>query len=409
MIDHSTLCKNRWWQRINNTRRRYFFQHLRNSKQASGVSFKKLTRWIRDDIVYTTTWGLNIFLQLRAYGAIIKKNHGLSLWQQFTRMAYLAFVLQVDPGHLRGRQLYRLESWKHVDDYTYSHHLSQYHLAELSFPEEVELFEDKFKFFKFCKSHNFHSPNILGVFNNGKIDYPADSPVILPDENIFIKDLNGKAGQGTKKLTYSDGLFRDRENNEFSPDDIMNFLLDYSKNSSVILQNSLVNHSSWQPFTSGALATCRIVTARTPDDNPIIPLICAIRMPVGKADIDNFSKGGFYSAIDPETGILGSTAGLKPVNGAFEFLHHPDTGQKIQGTKLPFWKDVLEFTLEVHSKFRTIFVGWDVCMTAQGCCVVEGNIGWASRSYECPQMKPLRETIYPELYEKWMERYSAST
>lgn len=408
MNEKTAEYRNRWWQRVLSTRRRYFFHYLTEAKQFSEISLPQLVRWIFDDFKYVTKWSINIFLQLRAYGFLIRKRYRLPLWQQFTRMSYLAFVLQVDPSHLRGRQLYRPECWRHVKKFTYAHSVSQYQLSVASFPDEILLLQDKFRFYEFCRSKNIYSPEIIGVFRKGQSIWPGNPALILPHNDLIVKHQNGKAGQGINKFTYSAGFFHDGENNRYTVDDLVSLLCKQSLKTNIILQESVINHPEWQRFTSGALATCRIVTGKSPENGSIIPLLCSLRMPVGKAVVDNFSKGGFYSSVDLETGVLTNAIGLKPVNKAFDFENHPDTGQKIAGTVLPFWEDLLEFTVQVHTAFKTIFVGWDIAMTSKGCCVVEGNIGWASRSYESPQKRPLGESVYPELYEKWMEKYSAT-
>lgn len=395
-----------WWARVQNERRQYFFQKIRSSKEAKWNSLKQVIRWVVDDVLYVKKWGLNILLQIRTYGPIIQKKYELSKWQQFRRMAYLAFYHQVDPKSIRGRRLYLPESWQNVDVYTYKHDESQYHLAELSFPQEIEILENKFEFLKFCRSNDIATPEILAIYENGSMAYSADFSFRLPHRNLFIKYLHGKAGQGIKKMKWTAGKFLDTKGNEFTPEDLSERLTNESIKSGIILQDVIKNHSSWAGFTSGALATCRIVTAKLPDDGNVITLFAALRIPVGDAYIDNFSKGGFYSGIDLETGTLSAASGLKDVNGRFDFTRHPDTGQKIECEILPFWEEILAFTMQTHSKFSTIFVGWDISMTQEGPTVVEGNIGWASRSYECPNLEPLRDTEYPILYEKWMEKIS---
>lgn len=398
--------RNAWWIRIQNERRQYFFQKPGNKEKSENRGLIQIFRWIADDIHYIKKWGVNILLQLRTYGPIIQKKYGLSKWAQFWRMVYLTFYHQVDPNSIRGRRLYLQESWKYVDDYTYKHDESQYFLAERSFPKEISIFENKFEFFKTCKFNNISTPEILAVYENGNMSFSADSSFRLPHQHLFIKYLHGKAGQGINRMNWFAGKFSDYNGNRFTPEEFSVSLAEESKRSGIILQDVVNNHSSWGGYTSGALATCRIVTAKSPDDGSIIPLFAALRIPVGNAFIDNFSKGGFYSGIDLETGKLSAASGLKPVNGSFDFTRHPDTGQKIDGEILPFWREILDFTLQTHSKFSTIFVGWDISMTQNGPTVVEGNIGWASRSYECPNMRPLRETEYPILYEKWMKKCS---
>lgn len=62
----------------------------------------------------------------------------------------------------------------------------------------------------------------------------------------------------------------------------------------------------------------------------------------------------------------------------------------------------MDIVTDVHSCFRSIFVGWDVANTEEGFRVVEGNLHWSSRLKEAPSMTPLSETSYPQLYDGWM-------
>ncbi|MDX1640122.1 MAG: sugar-transfer associated ATP-grasp domain-containing protein [Balneolaceae bacterium] len=408
MLKNTTDYRERWWRRILQERRQTFVQRIWNRKAGESYNIKEILSWIWEDLKYISTWIPNILLQLRAYGGVIQQKYGLSRIQQFYRLSYLAFYHQVNPTSLRGRRLYLQESWEKVDDYTYMHDRSQFLLAEKSFPDEIEILENKFEFFRFCRSKGISTPEILAIYENGKRVWPEDLKFRLPHKNLFLKSLDGNAGQGIRRMMWSGKTFKDQHEKEYTPEELSDLLAEESKKNGIILQNVMVNHPSWSGFTSGAFVTCRIVTAKSPDDGSVFPLFTTIKLPVGKAYIDNFSKGGFYSGIDKETGKMGLAYGLRPVNGGFNFTLHPDTRQKIEGEKIPFWQDILQFAIHIHSQFNTIFVGWDIGMTENGPIVVEGNIGWASRSYECTHLEPLCNTEYPILYEKWLEKFPQS-
>lgn len=405
MDKYTDRFRDRWWERILSDRRQYFFQKINQKHNSQIKTLSKVIGWIWDDARYLSRLGVNILLQLRAFGSMMKEKHGVSFWDQFKRMSYLAFILHVDPTNLRGRRLYLPQSWQFVDNYTYQHDKSQYLLAEQSYPDEIEIFEDKFLFFQFCQKNGISTPHIFGIFEKGQITCPGRETFDLPREDLFVKLLRGKAGQGIRKFNWTGNTFKDIRGKEYSTKELLAYLKEESHRSALVLQNVMVIHPAWSGFTSGALATCRIVTAKLPDEDSIIPLFASLRMPVGHTILDNFSKGGYYSGINLQTAEMSIGAGLKPVNRSFQFSEHPETGKKIEGTLLPYWKDILAFTIGVHSKLNTIFVGWDVSLAEDGPVLIEGNIGWASRSYECPNLKPLKETVYPVLYEKWLEKF----
>lgn len=399
-----------WNRRIMDSRRKYFFEHLRKLNGLSGFSFLQTFKWMKDDAVYTAKWGINILLQLRAYGSVTKKRYGISLRIQAARMMYLAFIKRLEPKYFRSYHLFKQERWNNVDRFAFDQYHVQYQLMDRSFPEEKEILKNKFSFYTYCRDLSIHTPEVIAVFIAGELTYSATKEFQLPDEDVFVKDLYGKSGQGTKRFYYNKGTFIDKEGTVYSPESIFKLLLNDSKESrGIVLQKIEKNHAEWRQFTPGSLCTCRVVTARLPNSELIQPLFCSFRMPVGNADADNFALGGIISPVDLETGVMGAAIGSIPVNvnGKFEFHKHPDTRQPIRGKKLPYTDNIIECAVNVHTKFKTAFVGWDVCMTEKGCCVIEGNIGWGADVVESPANIPLMDTPYPGLFEQWMQTCTA--
>lgn len=81
--------------------------------------------------------------------------------------------------------------------------------------------------------------------------------------------------------------------------------------------------------------------------------------------------GGFDAEIDPDTGIV-ITDGYSE-NGNV-YVTHPDSGIKIKGFRIPRWDDL---KLTVHQLMDELpeygYVGWDLVLTNDGWCVMEGN------------------------------------
>lgn len=318
---------------------------------------------------------------------------------------YVRFILRIYPVYYKTRLLFKEENWQLVDDFVFNHHLLQLELVQSTTPDEYKTIKNKFKFYQYCISKKIQTPEVLAVIENGEFTYQKVDDFI-PHTTLFVKNLSGGKGKNTAKFDFENGGYIDNQKNKYSRLSLKKKLESVSiKKGPVLIQPVLSNHGSWRPFTSGGLATCRIVTARSRDDEKIIPMFGCFRMPVGDSVADNYSLGGIIAPVDLSTGKVGVGVSSKPINGKFEFIHHPDTQHQFEGEILPYWTDLLEFTLDVHKYFKTIFVGWDVSLTTNGCTMIEGNIGWASGSYEIPFQDPLKNTIYPELFEKWMEKY----
>jgi hypothetical protein len=56
-----------------------------------------------------------------------------------------------------------------------------------------------------------------------------------------------------------------------------------------------------------------------------------------------------------------------------QYTHHPDTGAKITGYKLPNWEEVLRFTEECARACPLAYVEWDIAIRENDCVLIEAN------------------------------------
>ncbi|UTF52858.1 sugar-transfer associated ATP-grasp domain-containing protein [Natronosalvus rutilus] len=93
------------------------------------------------------------------------------------------------------------------------------------------------------------------------------------------------------------------------------------------------------------------------------------------APVDNFSSGGLCAEVDRETGTLG--AGAQYYNRDSVVWHdtHPETGARIEGTKIPGWDEIHARLLEIANELSYMpYVGWDIVVTGDGeFKIIEGN------------------------------------
>jgi len=100
-----------------------------------------------------------------------------------------------------------------------------------------------------------------------------------------------------------------------------------------------------------------------------------LRIGSGETCTDNWSRGGFMTKVDLETGELGATAKTKPPKyGRRVVREHPKTGFHFEGARLPFWTEAKAL---VSTAARVVLplkhVGWDVVFTKSGPLIMEGN------------------------------------
>lgn len=129
------------------------------------------------------------------------------------------------------------------------------------------------------------------------------------------------------------------------------------------------------PHTANSL---RIITMRPPNGEPFIPVAVHRFGTAASIPTDNSSRGGLVVNLDLETGRLSKAFKFPtPAEKSITYLtHHPDTGAAIEGVVVPHWSEVRDTLLEVVKKLPFLnYVGWDVVVTEQGYCVIEGNSG----------------------------------
>lgn len=95
------------------------------------------------------------------------------------------------------------------------------------------------------------------------------------------------------------------------------------------------------------------------------------------APVDNFSKGGFVAAFDPEAGRLGEIAEEHEDKSISYHDRHPETGARVAGVEVPAWEAIEDTLLEMAGYVGplTPYVGWDVVVTDDdgSIAVIEAN------------------------------------
>lgn len=395
----------RYYNRVEETKGTYFFEKLKKGSEVR-YTFSDLLKFIKADLAFSFKSVILVFLNIRKYGSAIRSEYGLSYIKQWYRLMYLIFVMRTLPVYYRTRLLFKPENWKNVNELIFTHHHVQKELAEKTYRDEIFVIENKFEFYKYCQNKNIPTPEILAVFQDGEEVYWQPSNGSL-ESDLFLKRCTGGKGKDAQKFSYSYNIYMDKDENTYTQDELINYFKSVSqKKGRFLVQTALKNHDSWMKFTSGSLATCRLVTAKNPDNGEIVPLFCCLKMPVGNSDVDNYALGALITPVDLDSGKMEMAVTSNPINGKYELSHHPDTGHQFVGSFLPHWQELKEFTLQSHKHFQSLFVGWDVSYTGEGCSLIEGNITWASGSYEIPFQDSLKNTIYPELFERWMDKFA---
>lgn len=261
----------------------------------------------------------------------------------------------------------------------------------------MALARDKFVFYQYCKSLGMPYPQTIGLVSKGEVSwYDGETNGVLPLDSVkeksfdgFCKEVNGESGNGAFNLKVEAGHLYDREE-EISLDELRNRF----GNATFIIQEKLKNHPAIDAVYDKSLNTIKLITFLN-DDGTVDFFDSVMRFGAGGNFVDNASRGGVFVGIE-EDGTMQEVGYHEPgikknlvVNG-----HHPDTGVKFGGMKIPYWDELLATAKRFHKFFYGIpSIGWDVAITPDGFVFTETGEDWEIPVYQVTH-GGLREKFY---------------
>jgi hypothetical protein len=167
-------------------------------------------------------------------------------------------------------------------------------------------------------------------------------------------------------------------------------LVERSSYSCWMLQELVAGHPELCALSdTDALQTVRVVTAAH-GDGRIEILAARLRLLCANVAYDNFDygrTGNVIANLDVGEGTIRSAVGgagarheIRPVT------RHPRTGRPLIGYRVPRWPAVGKLACDAATAFLPLrTVGWDVAITPEQPCLIEGNVTWDTLSGE-PRM-----------------------
>lgn len=199
-------------------------------------------------------------------------------------------------------------------------------------------------------------------------------------QTFMAKPSQGSCGWGIEKLNHAD----------FESTDALYAHL-VEKAPLLELEEVIEQHPDVAAIYPGSINTVRMVTIRGKSGR--VYLVTAMfRIGNGKF-VDNFNSGGMVAPMDPESGTVIDRALDKQKN---LYDNHPATGTPIKGFRFPDWdkaRALVEQAAQVVPQMG--YVGWDVCFTPNGPCLVEGNQFPGHDIYQLPVHTPDKIGIMP--------------
>jgi hypothetical protein len=243
------------------------------------------------------------------------------------------------------------------------------------------ILRDKYIFRKFVTGLSLPTPEVVAIYDNGKINWiesrkveDAESLFQYEDIDFFCKDITGQLGTGVFHITIVNEqlLINGRKS---SLQDLKKLVASKS-----IFEKRIIQHHKMGQLHSSSVNTIRIGTFN--NGNNVTVFNAILKLGASGNVCDNWHFGGIIVGIDINTGNL-MRYGIQPTKCANKLTKHPDSNLEFDGFKIPFFQDALRIAKILHSELYGVYtVGWDIAITENGPVVIEGNDNWDFRMFQ---------------------------
>lgn len=189
---------------------------------------------------------------------------------------------------------------------------------------------------------------------------------------FFAKPVGGTGGLGAFSFS-KNGETYSIENASITKEQLIEKLSNY------IVEPYIIQHPAMAKLYPDSVNSIRLVTVCR--KNSIRVILRNMYVGAGKARVSNLHHGGLQLSINKD-GELGEY-GICTQGNRGRYTHHPDTGVKFKGYKIPYWKEVKEIAIRAHQCFPEIYaIGWDIAISEKGPLIIEANRKWGTYHFQ---------------------------
>jgi len=260
-------------------------------------------------------------------------------------------------------------------------YLSDYHASMARWINEpyTGILSNKFVFER-CVAGTIRVPKTYGLIVNGQIHPTCSNPAISSGESLLdycrtaplvLKPVVGGGGAGVLLLDATSGQLECNR----KPAEAATLIKQLGQLDDYLISEFMSQGGFSRQLNPATTNTLRILTIWDGSDSG--PCIVRAVHRIGNstsAPHDNFTRGGLSSIIDLQTGVLGPAATHPKTTTLKWHETHPDTGFRFAGLQIPDWPAIVDKI--THAVARLPFlacVGWDIMLTDDGFCAIEGN------------------------------------
>lgn len=282
---------------------------------------------------------------------LLKERSGKSrLWLLFDM---LRCALKYNAGYVDYKiaQMYRLTPAQRKTQITRG--ISNSIVRRMNPKEYWHFFDDKAKF------NTLFANQVRRQWLSISKDTPIErlETFLADKEAIIAKPVEGSSGQGIVRYVTKDW--------QVGPEAFLATLL---SNDIGIIEEVVVQHPVMAAMNPGSVNTIRVATLLGDKAQGIV--YAFLRIGNGKV-VDNVDCGGMAARVDLDSGML-LTVGADKQGNTFDV--HPITGTPIIGFTIPYWEETKAMCLDAAKVVPQMgFIAWDVAITPDGPCFIEGN------------------------------------
>lgn len=120
-----------------------------------------------------------------------------------------------------------------------------------------------------------------------------------------------------------------------------------------IIQSKIDMHPIFDQYSYGGIPDIRVIVFEG------FPVMSMVRLPTKASDGKaNLHQGAIGAGLNLSTGHTNNAVIRNQVVDV-----HPDTGHKLSGLKLPFWKEILELSAHCYNMVELGYLGADIVLT----------------------------------------------
>jgi hypothetical protein len=244
------------------------------------------------------------------------------------------------------------------------------YVAHLNPGDETKMMkqlENKYALYQRLKP--YYKREIIQI--SGESDFDLFEGFIKRHDTFVVKPVDWYFGIGVHKVSMD--MYGNDSRTAF--DSILSEGADIQKNhtrrnSAMVLEELIEQDESLAVLHPGSVNGIR-ATAVKGKDGKIHIYHPWIKVGMNGIFVASAALNGFDAEIDPATGVIISDGYQENGN---VYKTHPNTGITVKGFQIPKWDELVHFVDEIMAELPEYgYVGWDLVLTPDGWCVMEGN------------------------------------